>query len=252
MTRPSSSIDLGRRPRQRGFSLVEMAVVLVVLGLLLGGLLMPLGQTLEQTRRSKAKAQLREVLDALYGFALAHRRLPCPADPAAPGYLPGQATPDAAGPCSRGHGFVPGRTLGLNGSFNEDGLLRDPWGNPLRYTVTGVTAFTTDIGSFALPADLVVRGRVGGPIVADGLPAVVYSQGRDWATSPTTPDQDENGMETTLTSALTGASYQIGREVDRMFVHRDYDDAAGTRFDDLVVWVSPNVLYARLVAATLW
>ena len=119
-----------------------MTVVMVIVGLMLGGLMMSLSQMTENTRRSDAKAQLAEVEEALYGFAQTNGRLPCPAIPSSAG----AESPVGVEPV-RQHGFVPSTTLGLKGSVNTDGLLLDPWGNPLRYSVTntaGTSDFTTN------------------------------------------------------------------------------------------------------------
>ncbi|MDP2785976.1 MAG: prepilin-type N-terminal cleavage/methylation domain-containing protein, partial [Sulfurimicrobium sp.] len=72
-----------------GFTLVEMAIVLIIIGLLLGGLLMPLSAQMEQRRISETQKTLDEINQALIGFAVANKRLPCPStqtDPAATDY----------------------------------------------------------------------------------------------------------------------------------------------------------------------
>lgn len=64
---------------ERGFSLLEMAVVLVIIGLV-GALfwqLLPRLQTASNPEPPEV-VQLRAAEDALTGFALAHSRLPCP------------------------------------------------------------------------------------------------------------------------------------------------------------------------------
>src|SRR5688572_9709541 len=127
---------------ERGFSLIEMAMVLVILGTLLGGVLVAVSQTAENGRRTTARNQLREIESALYGFAQVHGRLPCPALDNSNGY----ESPLGGGTCNSNHGFVPATTLNLNGAINTDGLLLDPWQNPIRYSVAGTTTpeFTDD------------------------------------------------------------------------------------------------------------
>lgn len=63
----------------RGFSLIEMAVVLLILGTLMSGVLVAVTQTTESNRRSNARTQLRTIEEALYGYAQAFGSLPCPA-----------------------------------------------------------------------------------------------------------------------------------------------------------------------------
>ena len=52
-----------------GFTLVEIAIVLVIVGLLIGGLLTPLAAQLEQRRGSETQKALDEAKEALFGFA---------------------------------------------------------------------------------------------------------------------------------------------------------------------------------------
>ena len=73
-----SRITRAMKRTAAGFSLVEMAVVLVIVGLLLGSLMMPLSAQMENQRRETTAAGVAEVGEALLGFAAVYRRLPCP------------------------------------------------------------------------------------------------------------------------------------------------------------------------------
>ena len=79
--------------RERGFSLVELAVVLTIMGLLLAGLAMPLRARIDQQRHDSTAQQLVDIRAALQGHALANDALPCPATPASKG----RAAPTAKG-----------------------------------------------------------------------------------------------------------------------------------------------------------
>lgn len=131
----------GERTPVRGFTLFELTIVLFIVSLLLGGLLLPLSTQFDAARIREAREQLAELREALLGFAVINDRLPCPAIPASNGLeLPVQVVAGVRA-CSDGivavqHGFVPGRTLGIAGAYNDDQLLLDPWGNPLRYSIT--------------------------------------------------------------------------------------------------------------------
>ncbi|MDR0634430.1 MAG: type II secretion system GspH family protein [Azoarcus sp.] len=108
-------------PRARGFTLVEMAIVLVVLGLVAGALVTPLAARIEATQRRETAALLDDIAEALIGFALLHGRLPCPsleADPASPAY--GLEQPPPCADAAPGH--LPWRTLALP--------AHDAWGSP--------------------------------------------------------------------------------------------------------------------------
>jgi len=71
-------MDIGLPRRESGFTLIEIAIVLVVLGLLLGGLLGPLSVRIEQADRQKTQELLEEIKEALYGYTVVHGHLPCP------------------------------------------------------------------------------------------------------------------------------------------------------------------------------
>lgn len=63
--------------------------MLVILSLLAGGLMVPLGARIEARDRQLTVERLRDIQQALIGFAIIHGRLPCPStedNPGAPGY----------------------------------------------------------------------------------------------------------------------------------------------------------------------
>ncbi len=65
--------------RQTGFSLIEIAIVLVIVGLMIGGLVTPLTVQLEQRKVAETQQALNEAKEALTGYALRYGYLPCPA-----------------------------------------------------------------------------------------------------------------------------------------------------------------------------
>ena len=131
--------------KQKGFTLIEIAVVLVIVGILLGSFIGSLTQRIETTQRNNTKDQLEDIKTALLGFASAKGRLPCPAIATSDG----EEDPGVGVTCTRQHGFIPGKTLGIDGAYNRDNLLIDVWGNPIRYSVTdsNSNAFTSLAGS---------------------------------------------------------------------------------------------------------
>lgn len=90
-------------PRQRGFSLVELSVVLVVLGLVTLLLVRFLGTAAEERSEVARRDLLTRADDALMAFAMINSRLPCPA-------RDGNGVEDCAGGQV---GQLPYRTLGL-------------------------------------------------------------------------------------------------------------------------------------------
>ncbi len=234
----------------RGFSLIELAVVLVIVGLLVGGGIAALDATVSQSRRSDQDGQLADIREALYGFALAEGRLPCPDTDYPPD---GEANPPtlsgAGDACDAAEGALPWQALGLG--------RRNPWGQPLRYRVT--TAFAdlpTDGGGNVDPGassfDLDAAGNIS---VADGdgativgtAPALVVSfagQGQQaWtAAGFVCPGAGvpANGFSTDETENCNG---------NPDFVAAGYrePEAADGRFDDQLIWIPGPVLKARMV-----
>lgn len=102
--------------RARGFTLIEIAIALVVVAALAGGALAALRAQTAYTRSAQVREQLRTAREAILAFAVANGRLPC-------------AASDAAGaesvPCGQ-RGFLPWAVLGV-GSTEQFGS------QPLRY-----------------------------------------------------------------------------------------------------------------------
>jgi len=223
-----------------GFSILEMAIVMVIVGTLLGGLLVSFSSVEERNRRTDAKNTLEEIKEALYGFAQINGRLPCPAIPASTG----TASPVIAGACAQQHGFVPWATLGLSGAINGDNLLIDGWLSPYRYSITtaNAAAFTNQISAVTPLANLapdlqICDSAACGTILINSAPAVIYSLGADWDTF-TSVDEVENSGE------ITTAGYRMAN--DLQFVSTGYIEDA---FDDIIIWISPSILYTKMIAA---
>jgi len=247
----------------RGFTLVEMAVVIAVVALLLGSILVPLATQLEERRFAEAKRMLEDAREALVGFAVVNGRLPCPASNTSNGAEdpPPSLPPPSPVVCTAPYsGFLPAVTLGISPT-DAQGYAVDPWGNRIRYAVStvatahgavytnntlmaGMSAQMLDGTLKDNPPDLQVcstaTGVTGAPpscaagsLLARNAPAVVYSFGPNGISSPTSADELEN------------------RNNDRLFVSRGLAaaGAAGGEFDDVVVWLSPNVLFNRMVTA---
>lgn len=138
----------------RGFSLIEIALVLVIIGLALGGIVAALGPQLDNKNVRDTQDRIKEASEAIMAFAMVNRRLPCPAAAASGGQEQwctnalGAAcgaiitAPAAAPPHGRcanpNNGFVPAGTLGL-GERGVNGLTQDAWAFGLRYAVSQTT-----------------------------------------------------------------------------------------------------------------
>ncbi len=119
-------------PSESGFTLVEIAIVLLIISILLGYTvaMFPKQQDLKKYR--EVEHEMNHINGAIVGFAQVNGRLPCPAIPNTAGDEDG----GGGGNCNNYGGFVPVNTLGLTGRLNADSLIMDPWGNPYRYYVT--------------------------------------------------------------------------------------------------------------------
>lgn len=212
--------------QQYGFSLVELAIVLVIVALLTSGLLLGISAQRNVAENADAQRQLENVREALLGFAMANGRLPCPADPTltnADATVGTEDRPNANSACNRIYGVVPWVTLGLPET--------DPWGR--RFTYFANASFTAPLppgaqASFTLSTagNANIRDSAGSAnYIASSLPAVIVSHGSNGI--GTSVDEQEN-----VNSTLT-------------FVSR----TPGNDFDDLVVWIVPSILNARMVAA---
>ncbi len=227
---------------QRGFTLMELAIVMFIVALLLGGMLLPLSAQQDIRARQEAEKSLGEIRDALIGYTVINGYLPCPA-PADLSTNGLESSRDASGVCPIRVGVLPWATLGL-------GRI-DSWNHLFRYSVTpafsnSVTKFTT-----ASTGDITVSTRdTAGALqtLAANVPAAIVSHGAlgAWGYSDSgiqvadsanlNTDEDTNGNNAAGTSFVSRTPSPQG-------------SAAPGEFDDLVIWLSTNTLVNRLVAA---
>jgi prepilin-type N-terminal cleavage/methylation domain-containing protein len=125
-----------------GFTLVEMAIVLVIIGLAAGMLLTAGTAMLDNQKRKAVRAQLETLDNALARFVAVNKRLPCPADGISPTGSSGAGMETVlAGACSpvnQQRGVVPWVTLALT-----EADVIDPWGGRITYRVDPALAAST-------------------------------------------------------------------------------------------------------------
>lgn len=241
--------------QQAGFSLVEMAVVVVILGLVLGALLLPLQAQRNQVFQAQTESTLETSRRALLGFAQANGRLPCPAVAGSGG----QEDPLGGGACTVKLGFLPAATLGIR-PVDGDGFALDGWNNRIMYAVAqdnaggaGTPDFTTSgdmntVGITILDPELRVclsstgvtasacSGGTETNYAINNAVAVLYSLGETGSQGSGGNDEDENPNMPTN---------------DSVFVSHDVTAAgvANGEFDHLFTWISPYVLYNAMIEA---
>lgn len=219
--------------RQNGFTLVEMTIVIVLVALLIGGLLIPLSAQRDIQSASETQKRLSEIREALFGFAVINKRLPCPStatDPTSANY----GIEDAA--CNDNEGYLPWKSLGVQAT-DAWGVARsastDPFIGFWRYRVDNAFKVNFNLGttpSSGLPTGLQIQDAAGNALTgsAPNSPIVIiYSTG---------PDRTPNGQNVdTDASATTDPIYQTGEP--------------SPTFDDIILWISRPILFNRMISS---
>lgn len=250
--------------QQKAFTLIELAVVLFIIGLLTVGLLGPVATQVESRERQKTIETMEDIIEALYGFALLNGRLPCPDTTG-----DGLANPQNSADCTvaTDEGWLPWQSLGLN-------VQGDVWGNRFRYHVTAPGFTTVDTGTcddtdeeldLCEPGTLRVLTRGDNSITGaieskfelttvTEVPAVIVSHGKNGLGATTI-----NNIA--LAAAAVGSDEAENTDADAVFYARGYsvggtgctDDTDETNilceYDDIVMWLSPSILANRMVKA---
>lgn len=240
--------------RARGFTLVELAVVLLILSVLAAVLLVPLSGREEIRRRHETERALVEIREALIGFAIIYKRLPCPTretNPAAPGY--GQ---EEAPPCTEAsEGYLPWRTLGL-APFDAWGSPRtsasDPW--------TGYWRYRPDPG-FTQQADTSCpwpRWPIAPDTRFESVIRIVDASGSERTVSSGSAPTDCLAGEPEQRKLAAAVVYSAGPNRTADGQNASYEatgtstyqqDDPTTNFDDLLIWIGKPLLIGRMGAA---
>jgi prepilin-type N-terminal cleavage/methylation domain-containing protein len=248
-------MQLGRS--ERGFSLVELAVVLAIVSLLIGGAIMTLSAQLEQRNNTETLRRLDAAADAVIAFAIVNGRLPCPAAPGSTG----DESPAGGGTCTNWYnGFLPAKSIGFQPT-DAAGYAVDAWSNRIRYavaqSVTGCTGTATN-PHFTSRANLKANGVSCRPsdidicLSAAGASATSCNSSANRAVTSDTVafivfSTGKNGSN----AGAYGADELANVDGNPVFVSRTPSDPGSPAgaFDDLMVWVPAGVLYSKLIAA---
>ena len=253
------------RSLQSGFTLVEIAIVLLIVSILLGYsvAMFPVQQELKQYRG--VEIEMDSVIEHLIAFAQVNGRLPCPdtsTDSDTSGNtIDGEEDRVGLNDCEAYFGFLPGRTIGMSGEYNAAGMLIDPWGSGYRYAVSDVdesdpnnnylvTAngirdegmanvepdlfICDDSAATGDDLDCTVSGAASGEVVGAGaVAAVIISLGKDSEIPATSNIQAEN-----LDNFHDGT-------LDKVYIFSPRRDD----YDDVVKWISTNLLFSKMIEA---
>lgn len=212
----------------QGFTLTELAVVLVIVSLLMGGLLIPLGAQQEIEKRRATEQQLNNIRETLIAFGTVNLRLPCP-DTNNDGLEDVPCTGNAVQ-----DGGLPWKTMAI--------AELDAWGGNWRYRIERGYANAITLKSLilqngddcfglnsAFPGDcLDIRNNAGTRLNSDSEHpiAIIYSTG---------PNRQADGHN---------ASYEAARANEPIY----QSDVPSTSFDDLLIWVNRSSLITTLIA----
>jgi prepilin-type N-terminal cleavage/methylation domain-containing protein len=234
---------------RRGFTLTELAMVLLIMGLLLGSTLFSLSAHVESRNRADTQRRLENARELIISFALVNGRLPCP------GTTSGEEAGGGTAGCAAAYGgFLPARSLGFQPT-DSAGFGLDAWGNRIRYAVSA-----TQWG--AAPARFTRQHSTGAAWSISQKPAdlVVCNAAPAAATLTCDPGTSLTNQNTVVALVFStgkngslggGANEARNLDGDPLFVSRvpDPPSAAGGEFDDLLVWIPVGLLYGRMVAA---
>jgi prepilin-type N-terminal cleavage/methylation domain-containing protein len=271
----------------RGFSLVELAVVMAIVAFLLGGLMYTLSAQVEQRNFEETRRRLEQARELLLGYAIVNGRLPCPArdtNPstvastsvemrdAATGNCTGSGIDDYYGGTLAGGltgGFLPSLTIGYQ-QVDSFGFAVDAWQNRIRYAVAKLNTNCSvsppaNTRLFTHAANLKFYGVSCQP---DDL-LVCKSAGVTPAVSATscggTPAGANQLMSQSLVVAIIFATGKNGAQTpcatcsdalanldgNATFVFHTPTPAtfANGEFDDQFTWITVGELYGKLIAA---
>lgn len=211
-----------------GFSLIEMAVVLVIVGLLLAAFLTPLSAQRDLRDYGETKARLEQIREALYGYAIINGRLPCPTTTANPADNVNYGHGDAACLLAAGAGAAPWKDLGIkeiDAWGTPRAAITDPWLGYWVYRVDPAFVATFSLATTAT-GNIDVKKANGSSqtIAAERAVAVICTTGKN------------------LVADGENATYETVSPVYQ-------DDVLSPTFDDMCIWITRPSLFNRMVSA---
>lgn len=243
---PSTLATLSSQAR-RGFTLIEIALVLVVVGLLVSGGLLAVSPVIQSAKVSETKQKIATVEAAILGYVIQNGCLPCPAARATTTGVTNNGTADYAAACGSGGAcagagvaLVPWTSLGI--SEND---ATDAWGRRFTFAVNQslTNDLTTDVartasGTFPTPTDVINVENLVGAGTDLGYTAIAYlivSHGKDGSFG-----ESRNGViQADLQTGTANQGQPENGDNDLLFAVGEYNSLTGaTYFDDIVSFKS--------------
>ena len=260
--------------RVRGFTLIEIAVVLFIIALLGGAIAHYLAGQVTAAKLGLTQTRQASIKGALTNFIARNNRLPCPAIATiASGVLGAGVEAPTPGTCTGTNlsaavstGEIPWVSLGLSSDAAIDG-----YSNRFTYQVTlaatGLTAQTVMGMKGAITIHSAGAGTLGSPsatipgnqlndcradmtvaYVSSANPcaavAVVVSHGPDGYGAYT-----DGGVQIGFPASVTGLDAVENADADSKFVMKPYSGISSNPFDDVVLALTPNDLISGLTSS---
>lgn len=236
-----------RYNESRGFTLLEVTIVLAIVGLLLAGGINLLSGSADTSKYKQTQNELQEVKESLITYYTQLKRLPCP-DTDGDGI---ENPPVVTGTCTNIRGFLPHVTLGVGGNG-------DAWGERIKYVVSPkfVTMVTPPTPpSICTDNTLRVINPISDIVVVQDLQSTGQTIAEFSAFALLSTGKNGRQTNALMTGAFTNDGGCAGLNV-REQENCDTDSTLrfGTQmsggseiiFDDMVVWVGDMQLISQL------
>jgi prepilin-type N-terminal cleavage/methylation domain-containing protein len=228
-----------RRHFLRGFTLAEMAVVVMLMGIMLTMGIGMMRAQMDKTAQEVTQKKQQVIKDALITYLRTNWHLPCPDNNFTAPDGEENRSGDTTTACSAAFGIVPYRTLGLQREVALDG-----WNQFFSYHVTANWR-RKGIFSPGAPANLTVMSAPATPITSNAV-ALIISHGKNGYGAYTI-----KGVRRVLptTADPTAIDEQENVNGNTTYVKRDFSNdpaAVGGVFDDWVLILEAEDLLTPL------